>query len=139
MSSTLGVTLERPWELVVERGASSAYHQYREEDQYIIDTYLDERARDTSRELGLNPPKLVIDDTGISASIASLSKAFRLSFTEGEIGRRAHQKAETLCRVTGASRGGVITILDATAGLGRESYLMASCGADQFWRYMIAS
>ena len=45
------------------------------------------------------------------------------------MGRRVSQSSETLCRVTGASRGRVVKIHDATAGLCREAHLMASCGA----------
>ena len=52
------------------------------------------------------------------------------SIARGDVARRAQQGAETLCRVTGASRGSSLRILDATAGLGRESYLMASAGAE---------
>ena len=77
-------------------------------------------------------PTLRVDPKGVSTSITSLRKEFTLHFAQGEIRRRVHQKSETLCKVTGANRGQRITILDATAGLGREAYLMASCGAQVF-------
>ena len=123
------------WRLLVDRGPKSAYHQYMSSDQDLINTYLRDTPvlSDISDDLKTsNIPTLKINDRGVSVSLKSLSKEFVLHFTQGEINRRVYQRAETLCRVTGAHRGQALTILDATAGLGREAYLMASSGAQVF-------
>ena len=56
-----------------------------------------------------------------------LKKPFSLTFDEGDLARRSRQGGETLARACGAAKG--LTIIDATGGLGRDAYLLASAGA----------
>ena len=116
--------------LELDRSSDSSYHCFSNSDQDLIDQF--DRVQSTSGNeiVGCGSlPILKVNSAGVSASIIGLKKEFRLNFEHGEMARRVAQGSETLCRVTGASRGEVISIHDATAGLGRESVLMASCGA----------
>ena len=74
-------------------------------------------------------PHLVSGALGLWVSHPSLKKNFQVHFDQGALQRRARQGNELLCKATGASRGTPLLITDATAGLGRESFLLASAGA----------
>ena len=124
--------IHQSWNLSVDRGPTSAYHHYLTSDQRLIDHQLEQLTSPANSPFHARTPTLMINDSGVSVSLSSLKNKFEHSFTQGEIERRSLQRAETLCKVTGANRGDLITILDATAGLGREAYLMASCGAQVF-------
>lgn len=123
--------LSESWFLEVDQSINSAYQHFSLEDQQLIDTFCKTQSQARSKEIGLNSkiPVLHINTEGVFAKISDLKNEFRLSFEQGEMARRMAQASETLCRVTGASRGKIMTIHDATAGLCRESILMASCGA----------
>ena len=56
-----------------------------------------------------------------------LKKPFSLTFDGGDLARRSRQGGETLARACGAAKG--LRIIDATGGLGRDAYLLASAGA----------
>ena len=56
-----------------------------------------------------------------------LKKPFSLTFDGGNLARRSRQGGETLARACGAAKG--LRIIDATGGLGRDAYLLASAGA----------
>ena len=73
-------------------------------------------------------PKLILSES-ITAIIPHLKHPYEHSLDQGKIGRRISQRGETLCRVTGASRGQGMKIFDATGGLCREAHLMSSSGA----------
>ena len=122
--------MPRPFFLQVDHNPDSAYYRFPEIEQALIDEFSREQnVAVKSLEDFRHLPVLKVDDAGVSAIVSELKKEFRLSFEQGEMARRMAQASETLCRVTGASRGEIISIHDATAGLCRESVLMASCGA----------
>lgn len=50
-----------------------------------------------------------------------------IDFFEGDLARRARQANETLAKAVGASKG--LHVVDATAGLGRDAFLMSAAGA----------
>lgn len=50
-----------------------------------------------------------------------------IDFGQGDLARRARQGNETLAKAVGASKG--LHVVDATAGLGRDAYLMSAAGA----------
>jgi hypothetical protein len=77
-------------------------------------------------------PYLHMNVEGLSAIIPSLKKPFQVSFTCGQMQRRARQANELLYRATVAHKkikGESLHLIDATAGLGREAFLLASAGA----------
>lgn len=108
----------------IDRQARSVYHHYSIQDQARIDAY-EAQTQETN-----GSTRFVMNEQGVSVELNQLKNPFILNYDQGEIARRIQQSSETLCRVTGASRGAVITIHDATAGLCREAVLMASCGAN---------
>ncbi|MCI5207595.1 MAG: rRNA methyltransferase [Candidatus Electrothrix sp. ATG2] len=58
-----------------------------------------------------------------------LSGAVRVDFTAGHSAfRRKQQKKELLLRAVGGKGGGILKIIDATGGLGRDSFLLAAAG-----------
>jgi 16S rRNA (guanine1516-N2)-methyltransferase len=115
------------WQLKVDMGPNSAYHRYSPDEQRLINQRIEYQDHTSTQvDSGL---VLSVTDAGVSVSLPTLKKPYSLSLDEGQLGRRVAQGSETLCRVTGASRGQIISIYDATAGLCREAHLMASCGA----------
>ncbi len=71
------------------------------------------------------------DEQGaLVALLPTLARPFALSFDEGALDRRAQQGGELLFRATGAARPRPPRVIDATAGLCREAFLMASAGAE---------
>ena len=66
----------------------------------------------------------------LSLHLHSLARPFTLSFDEGALDRRAQQGGELLFKATGAARPSPPRVVDATAGLCREAFLMASAGAE---------
>lgn len=115
------------WQLKVDMGPNSAYHRYSSDEQRLIDQrieYQNHISNQVDSDLVLS-----VTDTGVFVSLPTLKNPYFLRLDEGKLGRRVAQGSETLCRVTGASRGRVVSIYDATAGLCREAHLMASCGA----------
>jgi len=71
---------------------------------------------------------LIDTPEGLQVSLPKLKKPFCLSFSK-ELDRRARQGGELIWRATGAARPNPPSILDATAGLCRDAYLLASGGA----------
>lgn len=65
---------------------------------------------------------------GLQVLLPQLKRPFSLSFS-GELDRRARQGGELIWRATGAARPNPPSILDATSGLCRDAYLLASGGA----------
>jgi 16S rRNA (guanine1516-N2)-methyltransferase len=58
-----------------------------------------------------------------------LSGAVRVDFTAGHAAyRRKQQKKELLVRAVGGKGGALLNIVDATGGLGRDSFLLAAAG-----------
>ncbi len=58
-----------------------------------------------------------------------LSGAVRVDFTAGHAAyRRKQQKKELLVRAVGGKRSVSLNIIDATGGLGRDSFLLAAAG-----------
>ncbi|MCI5141053.1 MAG: hypothetical protein D3909_04855 [Candidatus Electrothrix sp. ATG1] len=58
-----------------------------------------------------------------------LSGAVRVDFTAGHSAfRRKQQKKELLLRAVGGKGGSILKIIDATGGLGRDSFLLAAAG-----------
>lgn len=76
----------------------------------------------------MRTPELIETPKGLQVTLPQLKRPFSLSFT-GELDRRARQGGELLWRATGAARPAPPLILDATAGLCRDAYLLASGGA----------
>ena len=75
---------------------------------------------------------LVLDHQGLKAVIPSLKKPFQLNFDQGKIQYRSKQGHELLYRATLAHRKieqKPLHIIDATAGLAREAFLLAMSGA----------
>lgn len=115
------------WRLEVERGGPlSLYHQLSSFDQSLINEYLSTQAL----VFPATTVTLQILESEFRVLTSELTNPFTLAYEEGALLRRAQQGAETLCRVTGASKSQPLSILDATAGLGREAFLMSSCGAN---------
>ena len=115
------------WRLEVDRQhPDSIYFSFPDSDRTLIDQYLASQQTQVSHA---SEVLLTLTSEGCRVLHPRLKLPFELSYESGEVLRRAQRGAETLCRVTGATRGSSISILDATAGLGREAYLMASCGA----------
>ena len=56
-----------------------------------------------------------------------LKNPLSIDFDAGDLARRARQGGEMLARACGASKG--LSMIDATAGLGRDSVLLACAGA----------
>ncbi len=111
------------WSLEVDISEGSSYYDYSEEDRRLIDDWV------TNQGEGIERAVLLIGE-GVSVMAPELKHPFALSLDEGEIGRRVRQRGESLCRVTGASRGEAICIFDATGGLCREAHIMSSYGAE---------
>src|SRR6478672_12792284 len=64
--------------------------------------------------------------------MASEPKGLRLDFAGGAVGyrfRRGGERGHPLVRAAGIKRDRIPTIVDATAGLGRDAFLLASAGA----------
>lgn len=114
------------WRLQVDFKEDSVYHQFSAEDRALIDERL--RFEITKVSTGNHIPIIDIS-TQLTAKIPDLKKPYRHLLDRGEMGRRIAQKGETLCRVTGASRGEAVRIFDATGGLCREAQLMSASGA----------
>ncbi|WPD22271.1 MAG: class I SAM-dependent methyltransferase [Candidatus Electrothrix scaldis] len=58
-----------------------------------------------------------------------LSGVLRVDFTAGHAAfRRKQQKKELLVRAVGGKGGALLNIIDATGGLGRDSFLLAAAG-----------
>ena len=55
-----------------------------------------------------------------------LKNPLSIDFNAGSLARRARQGNETLAKATGAAKG--LSIVDATAGLGRDAFLMSAAG-----------
>lgn len=115
------------WLIKASLEKESIFHQFSPTEQALIIRSLEKSSINHEEQLAV--PWLDLSDKGVLAYLPSLKKPYRLSLDEGQIGRRVAQSSETLCRVTGASRGQIISIHDATAGICREAHLMASCGA----------
>lgn len=73
-------------------------------------------------------PELIESDEGLQLILPKLKHPFILNFGD-ELDRRVQQGGELLWRATGAARPNPPSILDATAGLCRDAYLLASRGA----------
>lgn len=74
---------------------------------------------------------LTRDESGaLAVRLPALARPFTLSFDEGALDRRARQGGELLFKATGAARPRPPRVVDATAGLCREAFLMASAGAE---------
>ncbi len=72
--------------------------------------------------------RLLEGPEGLSIQLPQLKRPFSLSF-DGQLDRRARQGGELLWRATGAARPEPPLIIDATAGLCRDAFLLASAGA----------
>ena len=73
---------------------------------------------------------LCIDNTGLSLKTHPPTTSLHIDFTQGQLAyRQAHlsRRNELLVRALGYSQD-KLTVLDATAGLGRDAFLMASLG-----------
>ena len=57
----------------------------------------------------------------------SLKQPLRIDFHAGDLARRARQGGEMLAKAVAAAKG--LHVVDATAGLGRDAFLMMSAGA----------
>ena len=75
------------------------------------------------------PYPISLDNQGLALHHPQLKIPFILYFDQGGLKRRQNQHGELLFKATGAARKTTLHIVDATAGLGRESVLMASAGA----------
>lgn len=128
MFDSFQLNRSKPFSIKVDLTSGSYFHRFPASDQALISSYLANK-KELSSSSPLITATLQIDQNGVHAYLHELKKPFNLSYIQGDIGRRAQQGKEALCKVTGASRGEVITIIDGTAGLCREAYLMSSCGA----------
>ena len=77
-------------------------------------------------------PHLHATSQGLYVIHPELRRPFLLSFDGGALDHRARRGGEMLFRATGASKRVGLTIVDATAGLCREAFLMASAGANVY-------
>ena len=82
-------------------------------------------------QLSTDPFPYPISSTieGITLHHPQLDKPFVLHFDQGALKHRQRHQGELLFKATGAAKQKSLHIVDATAGLGRESVLMASAGA----------
>ena len=77
----------------------------------------------------LDLPYLSMDLGGLWMNHPDLRRPLQVVFDAGALARRAAQGGELLYRAIGVHRLPQLSVLDATAGLGRESFLLASTGA----------
>ena len=119
------------WGLLVDKSETSRYSHFSQEDRLLIDERLSQESSRHIKTTHMTLPTVQINER-LTALLPTLKNPFEHSLSQGDIGRRIAQRGETLCRVTGASRGSEMKIFDATGGLCREAQLMSACGA-QVW------
>lgn len=103
---------------------------------------LDEADRALAAGLGLDsvvvPPQdgfyLSRADTGLHLRRVGVGSHLCLDFVSGALAyRRAHGGSEAVVRAVGIKPNQPLTVVDATAGLGRDGFILAAHGATVIW------
>ena len=105
-------------------------------------TQFETRAKEISRILKLDYPgldtnaglQLIISERGLSLGrIGSQQKSIAVDFASGKMTyRRAHGRlrSESIARAVGWKHNYFPTVVDATAGMGKDSFILAAMGCD---------
>jgi len=88
----------------------------------------DKAGRDARPDLPLTPNRL----SAVASNMSLNTGPLRLDFAGGAVGyrfRRGSGRAHPLVKAAGLRKERIPTVVDATAGLGRDAFLLASVGA----------
>lgn len=88
-------------------------------------TFLPEISEETAHAL-------VLDPTGLNLWARGM-KPISVDFQQGALARRGKQGGEMLHRAVGLKKGRRPSVVDATAGLGRDGFLLATMGCEVTW------
>jgi 16S rRNA (guanine1516-N2)-methyltransferase len=91
---------------------------------------LDLHVADDGVSIPLGKAQLLVEDEGLALAVEGFRKPLRVDFAVGRLGYRfRHPGREQLVRACGLTRRRGLSVVDATAGLGVDSFVLASHGA----------
>ncbi len=92
---------------------------------------LAERHQLSVRRIDLTQPQLILTESGLSLNLPNMGKPLFIDFIGGKLAHRRRfggGRGQPLAKAIGLKAGHNPTVIDATAGLGRDAFVLATLG-----------